>query len=126
QGNIQATAKVGLLFINFEKPQRMRLRGTAKLLRDGPMLASYPGSMTVTEIAVEKVWLNCARYVHPMTPTELSTFLPRDDGSYKLAPWKRIDILQEVITDEERAEAAKLGLITAEEYAGMEARGEVR
>jgi len=126
QGNIQATAKVGLLFINFEKPQRMRLRGAAKLLRDGPLLASYPGALTVTEIAVEKVWLNCARYVHPMQATELSSFLPREDGSYRLAPWKRIDILQEVITESEREEAAKLGLITAEEYAGMEARGEVK
>lgn len=56
QGNIEATSKVGLLFINFETPQRMRLRGTAKLLREGPMVASYPGALTVTEIAIEKVW----------------------------------------------------------------------
>ena len=126
QGNIEATSKVGLLFISFEVPQRMRLRGVAKLLRSGPMLESYPGALTVTEIAVDKVWLNCARYVHRMQPESLSPFLPRGDGSFKLAPWKRIDILQDVITESEREEAQALGLITAEKYAEMESRGEVR
>jgi predicted pyridoxine 5'-phosphate oxidase superfamily flavin-nucleotide-binding protein len=126
QGNIEATNKVGLLFINFETPQRMRLRGEARLLRDGPLFESYPGALTVTEIDVERVWLNCARYIHRMKQTETSDFLPRDDGSYKLAPWKRIDVLQEVITDEERREAQAQGIITPEEYAEMEARGEVR
>ena len=126
QGNIEATSKVGLLFIDFEVPQRMRLRGTAKLHRGGGLVTSYPGALTVTEIAIDKVWLNCARYVHKMQPVELSSFLPRSDGSFKLAPWKRIDELQDVITERERIEAASLGLITAEEYAEMEARGEVR
>ena len=126
QGNIEATSKVGLLFISFEVPQRMRLRGTATLLREGVMVTSYPGAISVTEITVEKVWLNCARYVHRMQPKELSGFLPRDDGSYRLAPWKRIHELQDVITERERKEAEALGLISAEEYAEMEARGEVR
>ncbi len=126
QGNIEATSKVGLLFINFEVPQRMRLRGTATLLRKGALVTSYPGAISATEIAVEKVWLNCARYVHRMQPKELSAFLPRNDGSYKLAPWKRIHELQDVITESERIEAEALGLISAEEYAEMEARGEVK
>lgn len=126
QGNIEATSKVGLLFINFEVPQRMRLRGRAKLHREGALVTSYPGALTVTEIAIDKVWLNCARYVHKMQSAELSSFLPRDDGSFKLAPWKRIDELQDVITEQERIEAAALGLISAEEYAEMEARGEVK
>jgi predicted pyridoxine 5'-phosphate oxidase superfamily flavin-nucleotide-binding protein len=126
QGNIEATAKVGLLFINYEVPQRMRLRGTAKLHRQGALVKSYPGAITVTEISIERVWLNCARYVHRMIPKELSAFLPRDDGTYRLAPWKRIHELQSVISEKERKEAESLGLITAEEYAEMEARGEVR
>ncbi|PCJ92083.1 MAG: pyridoxamine 5'-phosphate oxidase [Porticoccaceae bacterium] len=127
QGNIAATSKVGLLFINFEVPQRIRLRGTAKLLHDGPMVESYPGALTVTEISIEKVWINCARYVHRMEPKGgLSSFLPREDGTYKIAPWKRIDVLQEGITKSERKEAEAIGLITLEEYAEMEALGEVK
>lgn len=124
QGNIEATSKVGLLFIDFAVPQRMRLRGMAKLHRDGPLVKSYPGSLTVTEIAVERAWVNCPRYVHRMQPTDLSCFLPRDDGTSRLAPWKRIDVLQDVISDAERTAAEALGLITAQAYAEMEARGE--
>lgn len=126
QGNIVVSGKVGLLFINFEIPQRIRLRGTARLLREGPLVDSYPGALSVIEVVIEKVWLNCARYIHKMEPKELSPFLPREDGSYKLAPWKRIDALQDVITESDRNDAEAMGLITAEEYAEMEARGEVR
>lgn len=68
QGNIEATSKVGLLFIDFAMPQRMRLRGMAKLHRDGALVESYPGALTVTEVAVERVWANCPRYVHRMQP----------------------------------------------------------
>ena len=59
-----------------------------------------------------------------MEPKGLSSFLPRENGTYKLAPWKRINILQDVITEKERKEAESIGLITPEEYAEMEARGE--
>ncbi len=124
QGNIEAKLKVGLLFINFEIPQRIRLRGSAKLIRKGPMVESYPGAINVTEVAIEKVWSNCPRYVHKMEPKGLSSFLPRENGTYKLAPWKRINIIQDVITETERKEAESIGLITPEEYAEMEARGE--
>lgn len=123
QGNIEARAKVGLLFINFEIPQRIRLRGEAKLLREGPMLASYPGALSVTEVTVGKAWVNCGRYVHKMAPTKLSSFLPNEDGSYKFPPWKRVEELQDALTDADRNEANHLGLISAQEYAEMEAAG---
>jgi hypothetical protein len=124
KGNIEATSQVGLLFVNFEIPQRIRLRGKAKLLREGPMVESYPGALSITEVAIEKVRLNCPRYVHRMEPKGLSSFLPRENGTYKLATWKRINILQNVITETERKEAESIGLITLEQYAEMEARGE--
>jgi len=123
-GNMEATAKVGLLFINFETPQRVRLRGTARILRSGPLKASYPGAHSVTEVRVDKVWLNCSRYVHRMQPQALSPFLPQADGTYRIAPWKRIDDLQDALTEHDRRLAAEAGLLTAEEYAAMEVRGE--
>lgn len=120
QGNIEARGKVGLLFIDFETPQRIRLRGEAKLLREGPMLASYPGAQSVTEIALDKVWVNCGRYVHKMASATLSSFLPKEDGSYKFPPWKRIEELQDALTKADRKEANELGLISAQEYAELE------
>jgi predicted pyridoxine 5'-phosphate oxidase superfamily flavin-nucleotide-binding protein len=123
-GNIDDQAKVGLLFIDFETPQRIRVRGEARLLRDGPMLASYPGAKVAVEVAIERVWQNCARYVHKMAPIEQSPYVPADDGSAKLALWKRIEFIQDVISSADRAEAESLGLITVEEYEAQVAQGD--
>lgn len=124
-GNIQDKEKVGLLFIDFETPQRLRLRGEARCLREGPMLDSYPGANLVVEISVNHVWVNCPRYVHRMQPLEQSPYLPGKDGAVSLALWKRVDLIQDVLTAEDRAEAESLGLITLEEYEAYVARGKL-
>ena len=124
-GNIQDKAKVGLLFMDFETPQRLRLRGEARCLREGPMLDSYPGANLVVEISVNHVWVNCPRYVHRMQPLEQSPYLPGKDGAVSLALWKRVDLIQDVLTAEDRAEAESLGLITLEEYEAYVARGKL-
>jgi hypothetical protein len=72
-GNIEARTKARLLFIDFEKPRRMR--------REGPMLESYPGAKAAVEVTVERVWQNCPRYVHRMQLVEPSPYVPRTDGS---------------------------------------------
>lgn len=124
-GNIVAQAKVGLLFIDFETPQRMRVRGEARLLRDGPMLASYPGANVAVEVAIERIWQNCPRYVHRMQPVEQSPYVPAADGSARLALWKRIDAVQDVLSEADCTEARSIGLITTEEYEARVARGEL-
>ncbi len=121
-GNIEDQAKVGLLFIDFETPQRVR--GEARLLRKGPMLESYPGAKVVVEVAIERVWKNCARYVHKMSPVEQSPYVPADDGSAKFALWKRNDVIQDVISAADHAEAESMGLITIEEYEALVAQGD--
>ncbi len=124
-GNIEAKTKVGLLFIDFETPQRMRVRGEARLLRDGPMLASYPGAKVAVEVAIERIWQNCPRYVHRMQPVEQSPYVPAADGSVQLALWKRIDMVQDVLSEADRAQASSIGLITTEEYEARVTRGEL-
>jgi LDH2 family malate/lactate/ureidoglycolate dehydrogenase len=39
--------------------------------------------------------------------------------------WKRVDLLQDVLSDADRAEAASLGVITIEDYDAKVLRGEV-
>ncbi len=123
-GNIAATAKVGLLFVDFETPQRVRVRGEARLVRSGPLLASYPGAELVAEVTVGRVWVNCPRYVHPMRPLTQSPHVPAEDGSAKLALWKRIDVMQDVLSAEDRSAAADAGLISAQEYERRVADGD--
>ena len=122
-GNIESQAKVGLLFVDYELPRRLRLRGTARCLRDGPKLDSYPGANLVVEVAVEHVWVNCPRYVHRMQPLETSPYLPKEDGTATLAMWKRIELMQDVLSEAEREEAQVMGTLTIEEYEANIAQG---
>lgn len=46
-GNISDTAKIGLLFIEFEVPNRVRVQATATLHDDDPLLADYPGAILI-------------------------------------------------------------------------------
>ena len=101
------------------------VRGSARCLREGPMLDSYPGANLVVEVSIEHLWVNCPRYVHKLQPIEESPYLPNASGSTALALWKRVDLLQDVLNDADRAEAASLGVITIEAYDAKVRRGEV-
>ncbi len=115
-GNIEAQAHLGMLFVDFEKPQRIRVRGTARCLREGPICDSYPGAQMVVEVAVTHVWVNCPRYVHPMRLTQTSPYVPDEEGKAPLALWKRVDLLQDVLSTADQHAAASAGLLTIEDY----------
>jgi len=124
-GNSESKTKVGLLFVDFETPNRLRLRGEAQCLRQGSLLESYPGANVVVQLTIDHVWVNCPRYVHQMTPVSSSPYLPNQYGQSALALWKRIDLVQDVLTPEEQAQAVELGLLSVEDYDAMVARGEL-
>jgi hypothetical protein len=58
-----------------------------------------------------------------MQPGEQSPYLPAENGSAKLAMWERIDVVQDVLGEADRAEAKCIELITNEEYEALVARG---
>ena len=60
-----------------------------------------------------------------MNLTEQSPYVPEKDGTIPLALWKRVDLVQDVITDEVRKKAESLGLITIEEYEADVASGKL-
>ena len=124
-GNIQAKSKIGLLFIDFQTPQRIRVRGEAKCIKEGPILKSYPGANLAVELTVSNVWVNCPRYIHRMDLSDQSPYIPAKDGTIPQALWKRVDLVQDVITDKDRAEAESLGIITIDEYEANVANGKL-
>jgi hypothetical protein len=75
------------------------------------------------EVTVEHVWVNCPRYVHRMQPLETSPYLPKEDGSATLPLWKRVDLMQDVLSDAEREQAKVMGILTIEEYTTYVAQG---
>lgn len=124
-GNIQATAKVGLLFLDFEKPNRLRLHGTASIQRDDSLLQAYPGADLVVRVAVEAIFVNCPRYIHPYQKIAPSHYVPKADGEAPFAQWKRIDALQDVLPPRDQGKTAQAGgTISAEEYGAKLMTGE--
>ena len=124
-GNIADTAKIGLLFIDFETPNRVRVQATARLEQQDPLLAEYPGAIAIVRARVDQAFVNCARYIHKHKRLETSRYVPDANGDAPLASWKRIEGLQGRLRpeDEGRAEQAG-GLITEQQYAEALSKGE--
>jgi uncharacterized protein len=116
-GNIANNGKLGLLFMDFETPHRLRLEGTASLDDDAGLLASYPGADLLVRIAVDRVFVNCPRYVHRYQRMEASPYVPRQGQATPLATWKRIDVMQDVLRPGDQDKVASAGgTITGHEY----------
>jgi len=124
-GNIADTAKIGMLFIDFETPNRVRVQATASFSADDELLAEYPGAVGVVRAQVDDVFVNCARYIHKHTRTETSPYVPDEAGAQPFPAWKRIDILQDFLpaADQGKADAVG-GTITQEDYGQALAAGE--
>lgn len=118
-GNIEATAKIGLLFIDFETPDRLRVQATARIVADGdPLVATFPGAESVVVATIDRVFVNCGRYIHRHQRIEASPYVPDAEGHQPLPAWKRIDGLQDVLPERDRGRVdAEGGTITAADYA---------
>lgn len=124
-GNISDTAKIGLLFIDFETPNRIRAQATASLHTEDPLLAQYPGAFVIVRAHIDKVFLNCARYIHPHQRISKSKYVPAEDGSQPYPAWKRIDALQGSLRPVDEGQAKHHGgLITEEQYGEALKKGE--
>lgn len=88
-GNISVNPHVGLLFINFEKPDRLRVNGVAASHRDDPLLAEFPGAQLVIRVQAERIFPNCPRYIHKMRLAEYSVYAPAPDQVPPEPAWKQ-------------------------------------
>ena len=96
-GNVAATGKVGLLFCDFEAGKRLRVNGTATLLRDDPRQHEFPGAFLLVRVEPEAIFGNCPRYLPRYALVEPSPYVPRD-GCAPLEPeWKSKPGLAEVV-----------------------------
>lgn len=123
-GNAAETGRVGLLFIDLETPNRVRLQGRATVSADDPDMAAFPGAKLLVRVAVETVFLNCARYIHKHRRVETSPYVPAADGSQPHPSWKRIDLIQDSLPEADRARTeVEGGPIDMEGYAERLSKG---
>lgn len=124
-GNIRATARIGMLFIDFEKPNRLRLHGVASIDDGDPLLQDYPGAELIVRVEALEIFVNCPRYIPLYRKIENSRNVPNAAGDAPFAQWKRIDALQDVLPTHDQGKAEQAGgILTFEEYAALKLAGE--
>lgn len=90
-GNASENPHVGLLFIDFEKPKRLRVNGTAQIVSAASVQPPYPEAQFLVRVTVRQVFPNCPRYIHKMQVVERSKFVPRPETVTPVPGWKRSD-----------------------------------
>lgn len=125
-GNIVANHKVGMLFIDFETPHRVRVHGVAGIDRNDPLLVEFQGAELVVRVTVTETFINCPRYIHQYQRVQTSKYAPQAGGEAPPPPqWKRLNVIQDVLPERERDTAEKLGgTITFEEYGARVLKGD--
>jgi hypothetical protein len=88
-GNLLVNPNVGLLFVDFEKPRRLRVNGAASVSRDDPLLGRCTGGQMIVRVKAERIFPNCPRYVHRWRMIEPSPFAPREGHEVPVPEWKQ-------------------------------------
>jgi len=115
-GNISTNPQVGLLFISFETPHRIRVQGTATISRTDPLMQEYKEAEFIVRVTLSELWQNCPRYIHQRTKVRDSRYVPRAECETPVAEWKRIDLMQDVIPEADLKKVEKTGTIQIEEW----------
>jgi predicted pyridoxine 5'-phosphate oxidase superfamily flavin-nucleotide-binding protein len=96
-GNVLRNPKVGLLFVDFEKPRRLRVNGVASIDFADPLLASFEGAQLVARVRAEHVFPNCPRYIHRMAIEEMSVYAPAAGHEPPVPAWKEMDSFRDYL-----------------------------
>ena len=78
-GNIIENPGVGLLFMSFDSPQRLRVNGRARVVFDDPRMADIPGAEAMLLVEDVAIFSNCPRYIQ--TETETSGYFDQGEGA---------------------------------------------
>lgn len=122
-GNITQNNKIGMLFIDFETPHRVRVHGTATVHKEVALLSEYKEADLIVRVVIEEVFVNCPRYIHQYTRKNTSQYVPQNHCETPLAQWKRIEPLQPVLDADTQQQASKIGLISPDEYGELVMNG---
>ena len=101
-GNVLANAHVGLLFIDFEKPRRIRVNGTAEVMQEAQSLAAHEGAVFVVRVHAQQIFPNCPRYIHKMQLVEHSVYSPKADHTPPVPAWKTFDSFRDALPPRDR------------------------
>ncbi len=96
-GNLSVNPAVALLFIDFEQPRRLRVNGSASIRQGDPLLDRFDGAQLVVRVRAARIFPNCPRYIHRMSPVESSPYVPRAGHIPPVPAWKRFEAFRDVL-----------------------------
>jgi uncharacterized protein len=103
-GNVRVNAHVGLLFIDFERPQRLRVNGVAQVSEDDPLRPEFPGSVFIVRVTADRIFANCPRYIHKMQLVEHSRYAPRPGYTPPVPAWKAFADFRDALPARDRVD----------------------
>ncbi|MBP6877270.1 MAG: pyridoxamine 5'-phosphate oxidase family protein [Phenylobacterium sp.] len=97
-GNVEVNPHVGLLFLGIgPKPARLRVNGAARVLRDDPQMAQWPGAQLLVEVTPGDIFPNCPRYIPELELKAPSPYVPQADAAPLEPAWKSFSIFSDVV-----------------------------
>ncbi|MGB7303598.1 MAG: pyridoxamine 5'-phosphate oxidase family protein [Burkholderiaceae bacterium] len=102
-GNIQVNPNIGLLFIDFESPRRLRVNGRATVSLDDELMSEFHGAQAIVRVVPEVIFPNCPRYIHQVQTVSKSENIPRKDYVPPQPEWKTRPHFNEVLPDSDPA-----------------------
>ena len=96
-GNVLVNPHVGLLFIDFESPKRLRVNGRASVDDADPLLRELVGAQLVVRVEATAIFPNCPRYIHRMQMLEASPYAPAEGHTPPVPEWKTRPVFREVL-----------------------------
>ena len=85
-GNVLVNPRVGILFIDFEKPRRVGVLGRARL---GDPDGTVQGAQLMVAVQAEAIFPTCPRYIHRVQGVETSVYAPRPGHEPPEPRWKQ-------------------------------------
>lgn len=96
-GNVLVNPPVSLLFVDFQRQARLRVKGNAFIQDDDPLLANWPEAELIVRVKLREMFPNCPRYIHKMTLVEESVFVPKSHCETPAPAWKRLEVVADVL-----------------------------
>jgi hypothetical protein len=96
-GNILRNPKVGLLFMDFEKPRRLRVNGVASIDPADELMREFEGAQLVVRVEARHVFPNCPRYIHRMSLEEISVYAPEPGHEPPVPAWKEMEAFRDFL-----------------------------
>ena len=103
-GNLLVNPHVGLLFLDFEHPGRLRINGVGEVREDDPTLGEFPGAVFIVRVRANRIFPNCPRYVHRMQLVEHSAYAPRPEYAPPIPEWKKSPKYRDSLPARDRAD----------------------